>query len=139
MNSLLITALQEYLWQNSNHNLWRYKVNRTKTSIVIESYVQQQVSNQQLTDLWSSILFNMLKWPMGLCLHINVSMSITKKKSFWENISGSKRSKTTVLLFVRKQPVTDGGIIAFAKFFLHISFWFMIHCCRFICSSVTSL
>ena len=22
----------------------------------------------------------MLKWPMGLCLHINVSMSITKKK-----------------------------------------------------------
>lgn len=80
MKSLLITALQEYLWQNSNHNLWRYKVNRTKTSIVIESYVQQQVSNQQLTDLWSSILFNMLKWPMGLCLHINVSMSITKKK-----------------------------------------------------------
>lgn len=139
MKSLLITALQEYLWQNSNHNLWRYKVNRTKTSIVIESYVQQQVSNQQLTDLWSSILFNMLKWPMGLCLHINVSMSITKKNSFWENISGSKRSKTTVLLFVRKQPVTDGGIIAFAKFFLHISFWFMVHCCHFICSSVTSL
>ena len=76
---------------------------------------------------------------MGLCLHINVSMSITKKKSFQENISGSKWNKTTVLLFVRKQPVTDGGIIAFAKFFLHISFWFMVHCCRFICSSVTSL
>lgn len=127
--------------ENLNLNLWRYKVNRTKTSIVIESYVQQQVSNQQLTDLWSSILFNMLKWPMVLCLHINVSMSITKKKSFWENISGSKGSKTTVLLFVRKQPVTDGGIIiiAFAKFFLHISFWFMVHCCRFICFSVTSL
>ena len=139
MKSLLITALQEYLWQNSNHNLWRYKVNRTKTSIVIESYVQQQVSNQQLTDLWSSILFNMLKWPMVLCLHINVSMSITKKKSFWENISGSKGSKTTVLLLIRKQPVTDGGITAFAKFFVHISFWFMVHCCRFICSSVTAL
>lgn len=93
MKSLLITALQEYLWQNSNHNLWRYKVNRTKTSIVIESYVQQQVSNQQLTDLWSSILFNMLKWPMGLCLHINVSMSITKKKASGKTSQGANGAK----------------------------------------------